>query len=333
MTERGHNKDIEGDQTGGNQEFSLDPSLGEELFRSISRIKEVPRLPINSLFVAVQLIGKKKTVEFGKGNKRYYISFGNYEPKTAREKALFISVYYALVYYSVKHIDRILLTDLMENIGYPRTRIKYGFLESQKEEVIDMIWNVAKSEIGVSGASIPSSIKKLFPEVEKKDIFKMNIFNVNIVKQYSATRTLKNAVILFKPNFDRKLIRFNGTSEVLGSPISEPEYKNLAIYIVYGRNLSDTHIKKTVKEILEIAKIEIDKIHPERTYDKLISAIDRLITDKHIRRFEFNPFPYGKRDEEDIKKGMTTRSHENWFDEWLDAEVKFIFSDDKKAKR
>ncbi|MBC7321482.1 hypothetical protein H5T89_12665, partial [bacterium] len=275
----------------------------------------------------------KKTVEFGKGRKRYYISFGNYEPKTAREKALFMSVYYALVYYSVKHIDRILLTDLMENIGYPKLNNRYGFMEYQKEEVIEIVWNVAKSEIGVSGSSVPSSIKKLFPEVEKKDIFKMNIFSVNMVKQYSASGHLKNAVILFKPNFDRNLIRFNRTSEALGLPISEPEYKNIAIYVVYGRNLSDTHIKKTVRELLEIGKIDICRKNPERTYNKLLFVLEQLRTDKYIEKFDFNPYPYGKRDEEDIEKGMTRRSEKNWFDKFLDSEVTLIFSENKKAKR
>lgn len=258
MEEKKRKKNIEGEQAGEM----------EEIFKTVSHVKEVPRLPINSLFVAVQLIGKKKTVEFGKGNNKYYISFGKYEPKSAREKALFMSVYYALVYYSVKHIDRILLTDLMENIGYPK-REGHGYEGDQKEEVIETVWNVAKSEIGVSGTSVPNSIKKLFPEVEKKDIFKMNIFGVNVIKQYSAGGNLKNAVIIFKPNFDRNLIRFSKT-EVLGLPISEPEYKNLAIYVVYGRNISDTHIKKTVRELLEIAKIEICRKNPERTYDKLL---------------------------------------------------------------
>lgn len=327
MSDKQHKNNKKGEQAGEINEFSLDPSIGEEIFNSISRIKETPRLPINSLFIAVQLIGKKKTVEFGKGNKRYYISFGNYEPKTAREKALFMSIYYALVYYSVKHIDRILLTDLMENIGYPRIKEEYGFREYQKEEVIETIWNVAKTEIGVSGSNVPKSIKSLFPEIEKRDIFKMNIFSLNIIKQYSASGKLKNAVVLFKPNFNKNLIRFNRTSEVLGLPISEPEYKNLAIYVVYGRNLSDIHIKKTVRELLEIAKIDIDKRHPERTYNKLLFALRKIRADGYIKDFVFRPYPYGKRDPEDVTNGkITTRSPENWFDKWLDTEVNLVFS-------
>ncbi|MBC7320295.1 hypothetical protein H5T89_06590, partial [bacterium] len=60
MEDNEYRKGQEGGQGGDGFEFSLDPSFGEELFKSISHIKEVPRLPINSLFVAVQLIGKKK---------------------------------------------------------------------------------------------------------------------------------------------------------------------------------------------------------------------------------------------------------------------------------
>lgn len=297
----------------------------DEIFENISRVKEVPRLPINSPFVAVQLIGKNK-IEFGKGSNRYYISFGNYEPKSSREKALFMSIYYALIYYSIRNIDKILLTDLMENVGYPK-REGHGYEVKGKEEVIETVWNVAKSEIGISGPSVPESIKKLFLDVEKKDIFKMNIFNINIVKQYSASLHLKNAVILFKPNFDRNLIRFS-TTEVLGLPISEPEYKNLAIYVVYGKNISDTQIKKTIRELLEIAKIEVDKVHPERTYNKLLSALRKIKVDGYIEKFVFKPYPYGKRDEEDKR---LSRSPKNWFDKWLDTEVLLVFSTDKKS--
>lgn len=313
MDGKRHKKNKEGEQAGGRSEFSLNSSFGEEIFKTISHVKEVPRIPINNLFTAVQFIGKKKTVEFGKGNKRYYISFGNYEPRSARENALFLSVYYALIYYSAKHIDRILLTDLMENIGYPK-RIGHGYEEYQKHKVIETVWNVAKSEIGVSGSSVPKSIKRLFPDVEKKDIFKINIFNINIIKQYSSIGKLKNAVIIFEPNFDRSFIRFS-TIEVLGLPISEPEYKNLAIYIVYGRNISNTYIKKTVKELLDIAKIEIDREHPERTYNKLLFALRKIKIDGYIKDFEFRPYPYGK------KEGGKVRSHKNWLDKWLDAEV------------
>lgn len=317
-----HKKNKEGEQAGERSEFSLNPSFGEEIFKTISHVKEVPRIPINNLFTAVQFIGKKETVEFGKGNKKYCISFGNYEPRSAREKALFLSVYYALIYYSAKRIDRILLTDLMENIGYLKI-LEYGYKEFQKEEVIETVWNVTKLEIGVSGNSVPKSIRKLFPDVEKKDIFKINIFSINIIKQYSSIGKLKNAVILFKPNFDRSLIRFS-TIEVLGLPISEPEYKNLAIYVVYGRNISDKRIKKTVRELLEIAKIEIDRAHPERVWNKFLFALRKIKADGYIKDFTFNPYPYGKRDEREI----STRSPKNWFDKWLDAEVIIAFPKD-----
>jgi hypothetical protein len=305
-----------GRQAGEKSELFLEPSLGGEIFKSISHIKEVPRLPLNSLFVAVQLIGNKETVEFGKGNKMYYVSFGNYSPKTAREKALFMSVYYALVYYATKDIDKILLTDLMENIGYPK-RIGHGYLEYQKEEVLEMVWNVAKSEIGISGTSAPQSIKRLFPGVEKKDVFKINIFNMNIVKQYTISGTLKNAVILFKANFNGDIIRFNSNSKVIRLPISEPEYKNLAIYIVYGSNFKNTEkITKTVREALEIAKIDIDRIHPERTYNKLLFALRKIKADGYIDRWEWTTFP----DIRDIEKGEY-RGDRGWFDRWLDSKV------------
>ena len=293
-----------------------DPHFKPDSFKSVPHIKEIPKLPINSLFVAVQLIGEKKEVEFGSGKKKYYINFGGYIPKTAREKALFISIYYALIYYATKHKDKILLTDLMENIGYPK-RIGHGYLEFQKEEVLEMVWNVARSEIGVSGPSVPNGIKKLFPEIEKGDIFKMNIFRISIIKQYSYKKKLKEAVILFKPNFDTGLIRFNKTSEILGLPISEPEYKNLAIYIIYGSNLKNAErITKTVREALEIAKIDIDEIHPERTFNKLLFALRKIRVDGYIERWEWDPFP----DIRDREKGEF-RGDRGWFNKWLDSKI------------
>jgi hypothetical protein len=60
------------------------------------------------------------------------------------------------------------------------------YLEFQKEEVLEMVWNVARSEIGVSGSSVPDKLKKLFPEIEKGDIFKMNIFRISTVKRGSS---------------------------------------------------------------------------------------------------------------------------------------------------
>jgi hypothetical protein len=308
--------ELKGGETGRGSEFPLIPPFKPDLSKSVPHIKEIPKLPINSLFVAVQLIGEKKEVEFGKGKKRYYINFGGYAPKTAREKALFISIYYALIYYATKYKDKILLTDLMENIGYPK-KIGHGYLEYQKEEVLEMVWNVARSEIGVSGPVVPTNIKKLFPDVEKRDIFKMNIFSINIIKQYSHNKKLKEVVILFKPNFDTDLIRFNKISEVLGLPISEPEYKNLAIYIVYGSNLKNAErITKIVREVLEIAKIDIDEIHPERTFNKLLFALRKIRVDGYIDRWEWNPFP----DIRDIEKGEF-RGDRGWFAKWLDSKV------------
>jgi len=292
----------------------LNSHFNSQLFKSLPHIKEIPKLPINSLFVAIQIIGKNKEVEFGKGKKRYYINFGGYTPKTAREKALFVSIYYALIYYATKFKDKILLTDLMENIGYPK-KIGHGYLEHQKEEVLEMVWNVAKSEIGVSGPLVPTTIKKLFPDVEKKDIFKMNIFSINTIKQYSENKKLKQAVILFKPNFDTSFIKFNKTSEVLGLPISEPEYKNLAIYIVYGSHLGE-RITKTVKDLLEIAKIDIDEIHPERTFNKLVFALRKTRVDGYIESWEWDPFP----DIRDVEEGKF-RGGRGWFSKWLDSKI------------
>jgi hypothetical protein len=299
------------DRAGRESEQFFEPLFREDLFRDAPRIKETPRLPINSLFVAVQLCNKKE-VEFGKGKKRYYINFGGYAPKSAREKALFLSVYYALVYYAVSHKDRILLTDLMENIGYPKIP-GHGYKAYQKEEVLEMVWNVARSEIGVSGSSVPDKLKKLFPEIEKGDIFKMNIFRISTVKQFSPAKTLKEALILFKPNFDPGLIRFNRTSEVLGLPISEPEYKNLAIYIVYGSNLGEK-ITKPIREFLEIAMIDIDYEHPERTYNKLLFALRKIRVDGYIESYEFDPFP-------DIREKGEFRGGRGWFYKWLDSNI------------
>lgn len=285
----------------------------------IERIKEVPRLPINNLFISAQHIGSRDTVVF---DKKYSITFRGYQPKTAREKALFVSIYYALIYYAVKDRDKILLTDLMDNIGYPK-KIGHGYLERQKEEVLEIVWNVAKSEIGASGPVIPNNIKKLFQDVEKKDMFKMNIFGINVIKQYSPNKRLKDAVIIFKPNFDTKLIRFNKTSEVLALPISEPEYKNLAIYIVYGSHLGE-RITKTVKEILEIAKIDIDAIHPERTFNKLVFALRKTRVDGYIERWEWDPFP----DIRDVKEGKY-RGGRGWFTKWLDSKIIIILPNKK----
>jgi len=132
VDQRDKRNDKKKDKAGGESEQFFEPSFREDLFRDAPRIKETPRLPINSLFVAVQLCNKKE-VEFGKGKKRYYINFGGYAPKSAREKALFLSVYYALVYYAVSHKDRILLTDLMENIGYPK-RMVMGMRLTRKKK-------------------------------------------------------------------------------------------------------------------------------------------------------------------------------------------------------
>jgi len=177
-----------------------------------------------------------------------------------------------------------------------------------------MVWNVARSEIGVSGSSVPDKLKKLFPDIEKGDIFKMNIFRISTVKQFSPAKTLKEALILFKPNFDPGLIRFNRTSEVLGLPISEPEYKNLAIYIVYGSNLGD-RIVKPVREFLEIAMIDIDYEHPERTYNKLAFAIKKITADGYISDWDWDPLPKGKRDHGEF------RGDRGWFSRWLGSNL------------
>jgi hypothetical protein len=316
------NKEVKKEKAGKDSNFEL--SINEKLLERIERIKEIPKLPINNLFIAIQFIGDKNIVRFGRSKKRFYISFGGYKPKTAREKALFISVYYALIYYAVKGKEGIYLTDLMDNIGCNR-RPEHGYLQAQKEEVIDMIWNVAKSEIGVSGDAVPQKIKDLFPEIEKRDSFRVNIFSINIVKQFSKDIRLKEVSILFKPNFDKELIAFDRDNEVLKLGLHEPEYKNLAIYISYGSNLKNAKkITKTVKELLEITKIDIDRIHPERTYDRLVAILKRAKNDGYIDRWEWDPYPDGKRDKEDKK---TTRSNKNWFDRWLDTNTILILPD------
>lgn len=289
---------------------------GGEIFKSLRHIKETPKLPINSLFVAVQLIGKNKEVEFGKGKKKYYINFGGYTPKTAREKALFISLYYALIYYAVKGKDKILLTDLMENIGYHK-RPGHGYIHPQKEEALEMIWNVAKSEVGISGNEVPKKIKELFPEIEKNDKFTINLFSIRVIKQFSADLRLKNAVIFFEPNFDKNQIYFNRNSEVLKLGLHEPEYKNLAIYISYGRMLKKAEqITKNVKELLEIIGLDAeDRKHANRTYDRLVNLLERARRDGYIQRWWWERYPKEKDD------------GKPWVDLWLNTDVTLILPD------
>lgn len=275
----------------------------------IDRIKEPPKLPINNLFISAQYIGDKDTVTF---DKNYCISFGGYKPKTAREKALFLSVYYALIYYAVKDKEGIYITDLMDNIGCHR-REGHGYLQAQKEEVLDMVWNVARSEIGVSGDAIPEEIKELFPEIEKKDNFRINIFSINVIKQFSKDDRLKSAIVYFKPNFDKRIIVFNRDSEVLKLGLHEPEYKNLAIYISYGSHLKKAKkITKKVKELLKIARIDVDRNYPKRTYNRLVSILKKAQNNGYIDKWGWERYP----DRKD-KKGA-------WLNLWLDTDTILI---------
>lgn len=328
MSDKQHKNNKKGERAGGeNPEPKL--SINEEFLSRIERVKETPRLPINNLFIAVQFIGDRNIVRFGRTKNKFYISFGGYKPKTAREKALFLSVYYALIYYAVKGKEGIYLTDLMDNIGCNR-RPGHGYLQAQKEEVLEMIWNAAKTEIGVAGDSVPKKIKELFPEIEDRDSFRINIFSVNIIKQFSGEMRLKDVVVLFKPNFDKDLIIFDRDNEVLKLGLHEPELKNLAIYFSYGENLKNAKkVVKTVNELLEIAKLEIDRIHPERTYNRLVNILETLKHYGYIDGYKWEKFP-SKRTKDDIKKGKTSRSNSNWFENWLDTDTIITFKRDKK---
>ncbi|MCX7796177.1 MAG: hypothetical protein N2380_06630 [bacterium] len=328
MIEKQHRKDKKGEQTGG-EKPKPELSINEEFLSKIEKIKETPKLPINNLFIAVQFIGDRNIVRFGRNKNKFYISFGGYKPKTAREKALFLSVYYAFIYYAVKDKEGIYLTDLMDNIGCNR-RPGHGYLQAQKEEVLEMIWNVAKTEIGVAGDSVPKKIKELFPEIEDRDSFRINIFSINIIKQFSEDMRLKDVVILFRPNFDKDLINFDRDNEVLKLGLHEPELKNLAIFFSYGKNLKNAKkIVRTVKELLEIAKLEIDRIHPERTYYRLVNILETLKHHGYIENYEWEKFP-PKRTRDEVKRGKTTRSNNNWFENWLDTNTIITFKRDKK---
>jgi len=284
----------------------------KRFIEKIERIKEPPKLPINNLFIAAQYIGEKNTIKFRKGKKRFCVSFGGYKPKTAREKALFLSVYYALIYYAVKEKEGIYITDLMDNIGCHR-KPGHGYIQPQKEEVLDMVWNVARSEIGVSGDAVPQEIKELFPDIDKKDNFKINIFSIDIIKQYSVDMRLKDAIVYFKPNFDKSLIIFNRDSEILKLGLHEPEYKNLVIYISYGSNLKNAKkITKSVRDLLKIARIDINNVNPERTYDRLVGILRRAQNDGYIHKWGWERYP----EEKDQGKP--------WLNLWLDTNTILI---------
>ncbi len=290
------------------QKNLLSPLIND--IKKLPKVKEEPKLPVNNLFIAMQRVGEKE-VKIGKGKKRTVVGFGEFLPKNAFEQALYLSVEYSLVYYATKNIKEIKLTDLMENIGYPK-REGHGYLESQKKEVLDMVMNVAKNEIRAEyqGEELPFYIKELFPNVVKGDYFTMEAFTIKTLKHYGKDKKLKDAMISFTPNFNPEKVKFDRDSDVLSLPLSDPEFKNLAIFITYGKRLKGEKTVITVKELLNVIKIQVDREHPQRTYEKLRRVL------KEARREEL----ISKVNLQEIGG-----QGETWLDRWLDSEVTLEF--------
>jgi len=261
--------------------------------KKLPKVKEEPKLPVNNLFIAMQRVGEKE-VKIGKGKKRTVINFTGFTPKDAFESALFKSIIYGLASYSAKNICGIKLTDLMENIGYPKKE-GHGYIEAQKREAYRMLLNVANTRISafLNEGELPHYIKEIFPVINDGDFYVKNtsIFNIETYEIYNKDGGLKDVHIEFEPKFDPQALKLDRNSNVLSLPLSDPEFKNLAIFITYGKRLKGEKIVITVKELLNILKIPIDRKNPKRTYEKLrrilnLARENKLIYDHPVKMLD-----------------------------------------------
>ena len=268
------------------------------------RINEKPKLPLNSLFVAMQ---KSENI-IGKGEKRTIITTKGFLPRNTKEQALYLSIVFSLAYYSRRGFNRIRLTDLMKNIGCSKK--VNGYLESQKIEVLDMLTKIAENRITTedTNGKLPYHIKKLFPNNLDRNNSSIPIYDIKILKLYTSDKKLKEAIINFIPYFYANEITYDKTSDILSLPLSEPEFKNLAIFLTYGKRLNGKKIILTPRDICDIIKIQPTKQHPKRTYQIVKRILDKVAETKLVT---------------DIDMKNISSFHKNWFQNWFNMEITF----------
>lgn len=278
----------------------------------VTPVKERPELPKNSFFMNLQKISEGKTV-LKKGAKETTIEWG-FIPQNAFEKALFVSIYLGLVSYCSQlegEIKQIRLTDLMNNIGYPKRGTRYGYLAEQKKQALEMVWKVAQSRVRIRYpyGGLPPIILDLFPDARKTDsiIYEVQAFDIETVQVLDKKGRLKDAIVNFKPKFKLPNL-YTKKDTVLSLSLKDPEYKNLAIFFTYGKDLTE-NAEVEISYLLNIIELQPDLEHPKRTYQRLKRLLERAKDDKYIRDFHL--------DRPDYKKG--------WLERWLQNVVKIEY--------
>lgn len=281
------------------QEYFITPILE-------MRIKEKPGLPLNNVFVTLQKIGNYN-ITIGKKKNKTVLNYTGYVPKNAFEQALYLSILYSLIYYATKRFTEIRLSDLMNNIGYPRRGNSYT--ETQKLEILEMLRKIGNTKVSIDCENGNTSyfIKDIFPNYSNEN-YSTKILDIRILKLYKSLedKILKEAIIYFTPYFKTDEINFDNTSNVLSFSLSESEYKNFAIFLTYGHRLNGKQITITPRELLDFLKIKPDKKNPRRTYELINKIFNNALRDKLIKNIDM--------------KSLTEFTG-NWFYYWLSTEI------------
>ena len=282
---------------------------------AVPTIVKIPELPRNSFFVNIQKINQNGA-EVDKGRHKTKIEWTGYIPQTAKEKALYASIYLGLASYCIdnkndKEVRQIKLTDLMRNIGYPSWGKEKGYRAEQKEEVLEMVWKVAqtRTKISYSGEGIPPIIRDLFPDIKRSDnyFYEVQAFEIETTGIKDKNGKLKDAVIRFKPRF--KLDEtYTYKEKVLGLSLKEPEFKNLAIFLTYGKQLSKQATIQ-IGDLLEIIKLTINSEHPKKTYEQLKRLLKKAKDEGLLMDYAL-PKPDGKH---------------GWLNRWLEEDLKITY--------
>lgn len=279
----------------------------------LTPVKEYPELPKNAFFMNLQKISEGKTV-LKKGAKETTIEWGEFIPQNAFEKALYVSIYLGLASYCSQlegEIKQIRLTDLMNNIGYPKKGTRYGYLAEQKKQALEMVWKVAQTRvrIGYPYGGLPPIIRDLFPDAKRTDsiIYEVQAFDIETVQVLDKKGKLKDAIINFKPKF-RLTNLYTKKNTVLSLSLKDPEYKNLAIFLSYGKDLTENAEIET-SYLLNIIELQPDIQNPKRTYQRLKKLLEKAKEDKYIKDFTLQ--------RPDFKKG--------WLERWLNGVVEIRY--------
>jgi hypothetical protein len=273
----------------------IQEKIKEEIKRT-PKIKNIDKLPANSIFTNLQNLNK----EIIKESKTKVVF--KVEGLNTSQVAIMLSLYYAILYCISEGINQedsrtfsFNLDNLMEIIGLPKRRWGdkgRGYSNEQKEEVLWLLGNVIgqplRGEIRSMNEEGRETIKKLLgTDVSNNDILFFNPFAVFYSILYDGERGyIKNANIkvVLHPLFSPYEI-YSFKTNIFKSELDDPHYRIFAIWLANGKRLGEK-TKTTPEEVFSIAEIDIDYKHPDRMKEKFKKLLDRAKKEEIIEDYK-----------------------------------------------